>query len=413
MASKGILKTGEAYCLMCNESLEPGVSRCPSCDVEFEQDVRAFACPRCRTVMAFGTPQCPKCNMKFKVKVVSPMQSAEDDKLLVKLIEWGKPPAAPTEASETPPQGPSPEELEKLGKLRSSIEDLMANRTDMLKRMEKRLEDEKARLERISALEGRSTTVEQIEAEVMSLADEMADITMLQAHMDALSDEVSSIIESFNLSDAAKERGLAAKALRAKLDEKERELAEIKSKEEQLAGREEMVDRKIKAYASKKKQLDDQENDLKSRLEALENERLELEKIRLDAVSAKTQGERDAAKAEWDEEKRRLRHRLIELRSVFSPPTGQDAATEVEVEKAEADIEGTILELDRQVRELLVERSDLQKRMADAIVIDEDLKRLLRVLDQLLGQLPEDIISKFSSSEDFALYERILDRMKI
>ncbi|OGS52305.1 MAG: hypothetical protein A3K75_01280, partial [Euryarchaeota archaeon RBG_13_61_15] len=111
MASKGILKTGEAYCLMCNESLEPGVSRCPSCDVEFEQDVRAFACPRCRTVMAFGTPQCPKCNMKFRVKVVSPMQSAEDDKLLVKLIEWGKPPAAPTEASETPPQGPSPEEL--------------------------------------------------------------------------------------------------------------------------------------------------------------------------------------------------------------------------------------------------------------------------------------------------------------
>ncbi len=85
----------------------------------------------------------------------------------------------------------------------------------------------------------------------------------------------------------------------------------------------------------------------------------------------------------------------------------------MEVEKAEADIEGTILELDRQVRELLVERSDLQKRMADAIVIDEDLKRLLRVLDQLLGQLPEDIISKFSSSEDFALYERILDRMKI
>jgi DNA repair exonuclease SbcCD ATPase subunit len=283
----------------------------------------------------------------------------------------------------------------------------------MLKRMEKRLEDEKARLERISALEGRSTTVEQIEAEVMSLADEMADITMLQAHMDALSDEVSSIIESFNLSDAAKERGLAAKALRAKLDEKERELAEIKSKEEQLAGREEMVDRKIKAYASKKKQLDDQENDLKSRLEALENERLELEKIRLDAVSAKTQGERDAAKAEWDEEKRRLRHRLIELRSVVSPRTGQEPATEVEVEKAEADIEGTILELDRQVRELLVERSDLQKRMADAIVIDEDLKRLLRVLDQLLGQLPEDIISKFSSSEDFALYERILDRMKI
>ena len=46
-------------------------------------------------------------------------------------------------------------------------------------------------------------------------------------------------------------------------------------------------------------------------------------------------------------------------------------------------------------------------------MMDDDLKRLLKVLDQMLGQLPEDVIERFSKSDEFAVYERILDRFKV
>ena len=72
-----------------------------------------------------------------------------------------------------------------------------------------------------------------------------------------------------------------------------------------------------------------------------------------------------------------------------------------------------IAELEKQIGELIVEKLDLQTRIQEASVMDEDLKRLLKVLDQMLGQLPEDAIERFSKSDEFALYERILDKFKI
>ena len=44
--------------------------------------------------------------------------------------------------------------------------------------------------------------------------------------------------------------------------------------------------------------------------------------------------------------------------------------------------------------------------------MDDAIRRLLKVLDQRLGQLPEEAIDKFSKSDDFAIYERVLDRFK-
>ena len=39
----------------------------------------------------------------------------------------------------------------------------------------------------------------------------------------------------------------------------------------------------------------------------------------------------------------------------------------------------------------------------------QDTKKLLTVLDGLLEQLPPDLIEKFANSEDYALYEKVLD----
>jgi DNA repair exonuclease SbcCD ATPase subunit len=342
----------------------------------------------------------------------------------MKLIEWGKPPedqksegeptTKPSEEStaEPKPTAPSEEQILKFAKLRDSIRDLMVNRSQMLERMETRIAEEKARLNQMPPLEGKSNNAEQVEAEIMSLASEMADITMLQAHMESLSDEISALMDSVEISEAAKARGLAARALRKKLDAKEQELEELRAREEQLAKREEMVDRKIQAYAHKKKQLDEQEEDLKLRLTKLEAERAELERLKALAEGAMTEEERAQAKEQWMDEERRFKERLKNLHSsVVTHRTGQQASTDNE--PAEVSLDRMIASLENQIGNLILEKVELQKKTSEAMMFDEDLKKLLKVLDQMLGQLPEDIIERFSKSEDFALYERFLDRFKV
>ena len=423
MASKGVTRLGEAYCLSCHQMVEREATKCESCLSELTEQVKAFPCPKCRTIIALGDPQCSGCGLKFKVRTVKPKDKAQDDQFLIKLIEWGKAPgekqpeSTPPSTEEVglarPAEEPTQDKVQRLAQLRESVKDLMANRSEMLERMERRIDNEKARLAEISNLDDESSSADQVEAEIVALADEMADITMLQAHMESLSDEISSLLESVDVSEQVKERGLAARALRKKLDAKEKEVEELRAKEDQIAKREEMVDRKIQAYALKKKQLDDHEQELKVKLESLEAERQELGRLRAVAQGASTESERDEANAEWLADRERLRQKLLGIRSTVTlHRTGKETPQE-EIEQVEGDIESMISDLEAQIGALISEKIDLQSKTAEASIMDEDMKKLLKVLDQMLGQLPDEAIERFSKSDEFAVYERILDRFKI
>ena len=69
--------------------------------------------------------------------------------------------------------------------------------------------------------------------------------------------------------------------------------------------------------------------------------------------------------------------------------------------------------LEGHVRSIVATRSELEQTIAQMREGEEEVKALLRTLDNLLGQLPAEIIDRFSSSEEFKLYERVLDRMRI
>jgi hypothetical protein len=44
---------------------------------------------------------------------------------------------------------------------------------------------------------------------------------------------------------------------------------------------------------------------------------------------------------------------------------------------------------------------------------EEEVRTLLKALDGLLGQLPPEAVERFSKTDEFKLYERVLDRLKI
>jgi hypothetical protein len=53
------------------------------------------------------------------------------------------------------------------------------------------------------------------------------------------------------------------------------------------------------------------------------------------------------------------------------------------------------------------------KYTAASTELDSDVKKILQITDALLGELPEEIINRFMQSDDFELYEHILNKYKI
>ncbi len=45
--------------------------------------------------------------------------------------------------------------------------------------------------------------------------------------------------------------------------------------------------------------------------------------------------------------------------------------------------------------------------------MDEDIKKVLLMTDELLAKLPEDVIEDFASSEDFALYQKVMNKYNV
>ena len=53
-----------------------------------------------------------------------------------------------------------------------------------------------------------------------------------------------------------------------------------------------------------------------------------------------------------------------------------------------------------------------EKPKEPATKFDQDVERLLPILDSLLEKLPEEVISEFAESDDFDLYEKVMKKYK-
>jgi len=47
------------------------------------------------------------------------------------------------------------------------------------------------------------------------------------------------------------------------------------------------------------------------------------------------------------------------------------------------------------------------------LVLEDDVKKVLLITDELLGKLPEEVINEFAQSDDFELYKKVMDKYKI
>lgn len=368
--------------MSCGAEVDPGAGRCESCYSQLEGEVRAFRCPRCESVLELGTPQCAKCGMRFKVKAVRPSDTAEDERILEKLISYGKTGPGPSTAMEgraepTTVQGLSRDEEDAVREVVGQLSKLASTRGDLASDMAARLSKARDRLARISGSSPTDLPVDDVEAELRSVAEDLAGADELVTSAYRLSHDLARALSLPGVEALAKGKDLrsAAEGLAQKHAGGVPE--DILQREEQVRKREEMVDRKIKAYAQKKRQLDEME-------------------------AGKARGSSPlTAPQPTQEPSGELAEKVRSLHELVSPDGACD------------DIGPCLSSLEEHVKELVSAKSALEQRVAQFVEGEDEVRRLLKVLDGLLGQLPSEAVDSFSKSDEFKLYERVLDRLRV
>jgi hypothetical protein len=72
-----------------------------------------------------------------------------------------------------------------------------------------------------------------------------------------------------------------------------------------------------------------------------------------------------------------------------------------------------MVQLEEQMERLMAERNDLIEQQKELLRLKDDLKVVMKDVDELLGDLPVDKIQTFAKSKQFALYEKILERLEL
>ena len=141
----------------------------------------------------------------------------------------------------------------------------------------------------------------------------------------------------------------------------------LKKKEALLKGRidefqKEVERRKIQAkmLVEKEKELLEREHKLRERERAIENELQEI------VEKGKTMEEGEISREEWMEQQRKIQEKLYQL------------------------------------REEVVKKSAVSEK-------EKLTKEVLKILDELLGKLPDEVIEEFARSKDFDLYKKVME----
>lgn len=119
---------------------------------------------------------------------------------------------------------------------------------------------------------------------------------------------------------------------------------------------------------------------------------------------------------EWMEEQRQIQKELFQLKDMWGEDEEIEEISEdnlgvikEKIKKKEEEWKGKIVELENELEKVREEKEELKKKELETGVEIEEVRDILTVLDRLLGELPEEKIREFAQSEDFDLYEKIMD----
>ncbi len=215
------------------------------------------------------------------------------------------------------------------------------------------------------------------------------------------------------------------KSLQKKLQQEQENSQKQSEKEtQQKQGSEEKQKKQLEKEEQWRRKLEEK---LKKQIEKGEQKKHKLEekiKIRLEREQEKLlkhefKGVNSKGKKS-DEEKKELKKEAPSLSVAFTKKQFkkqqrlESLAARQEIFEERLKIKKDKRLLKEQKKHLELMKSDtIEKYTPEPMELDTDIKKILQITDELLGELPEEVINRFMRTDEYDLYERILNKYKI
>ncbi|RLF48821.1 MAG: hypothetical protein DRN20_03725 [Thermoplasmata archaeon] len=362
----------------------------------------AYHCSECDAEVSINADKCPMCGAVFDdVSNSSVVFKKEDEEFLMKLLEWAKKVGG---EEETPEDIKEKEEALKVFKTVAGVKEEVAqcpncgsiiptNATkcpncgvefaeEIVKKTEKVEEEEKKRKE---VVVGEKKIIE-----LPSSAEEAIN------ELRKLVGEIKKVIEGIYNKKKVVVRNMPV----GEGDEIRRE---IKEYERIMANADYLEDLLGRVYVKEEKKGGIKGVSVEEWLKAHKEIQKELLALREGKFSEVVEG---SMKSE-------------DIKEIVKRKVDELTKKEEELKKREEEIkkkEEELRKIEEEKEMLERKKKDIERRMAELRKTEEEeeeVRKVLKILDDLLEQLPEEVIDKFALSDDFKLYEKVLDRYKV
>lgn len=281
-------------------------------------------------------------------------------------------------------------ELESLWKLSEPFEQVVSQRRKRLQQMDRLIASARRRVRELDAsmIPAEVREREELKRQVQEVLLERDEILKIEYGITEMERIYRNIITMQQKELRSKEE-----ALRARLEGFRRELG--------------MRDAERAALAERETTLEQRERELQDRLEELRAREDELVTARDDAeaVLHRMPEKEGVSREEWLEAQREVQDALLKLRGREGEVGLVPTATTVR------DMRLRVNELEEAFERTSEEKSRLEDELAQVRTAEEEVREILKVLDELLEKLPDEEVRKFARSEAFARYEKLMERL--
>jgi len=459
MAQRGHTEEGKIFCSECGSIIEVESTKCEHCGEPLDGDFEAVVCPYCATVLDSGSENCSNCGLRFKKESTNGGRSKEDELFLSRLLDWGR----------NLEQKRSSEDREETEKATETFKDIMGASIptpyeeetikEIKKSAEERAEFEKREESIIQmatplrkALDLRMKALNNLEKDIKPLRDElenidpadiegdkkrseierqMAEIMIERSAINSLEENISNmdmayrqLLKQHSAEIKEKEENLNSrlKAFKGEMERREKEKEKLKHRESILAKRESELIARIQSLKDRETSLENTEKKLKLEIESLREEKSGIEELK------KPASELIIAKGKWLVDEKELKAILkkskkvreawledqISIQKSISAGEAKEqilGESQHRLDGREAELQKKIDELEEKLARVETEAKEIAAEERSLALDDERIKKVLKILDDLLEHLPEEVINEFARSENYKYYDELMEEL--
>ncbi len=421
MALRALTPGKAAYCSECGAPTLPDAERCDRCGAAFEGFMDAVLCPICNSVNPVDRKECGKCSAKFpEIQTVDVTKKAPEgsveEEYLRNILRLSRekararvvPPASPPEL--TAPPSPEPVSMTEgdseqadieavLWKLAEPFDKIIDRRKQRLEQMDALIERARAR---IKSLESSENDVEirereELKRQIEELLLEKEDILKIEEGLVDMENTYRNILRMQQDELKTKESALRARieAFRTELEKRERSFGQMRERESDIVRRENEFRVLMNRLHERERELDKREDLLRDKARLLDERHHTL-----------SEAEVDLERRRWALEKT--------TPGETAPPIAEETMITVAPGAPElTDLKARMTQMEEQFEKLQAEKAELASAQQSLLKFQDTIKTVMKDLDELLGELPDEKIRRFAKSDKFAVYEKVMDQLEL